>query len=188
MKNLLCYIWFQVIISWMDLREGNRSYDTLKATYKGHQITISWSALISSRYLIILYATHADDTNFPQVTKYFLCQVWILKRLLTLFGDIQYIFAIHFSINVFSILIRIQSFSQNSIFEKSFDICLSYFLFFFLFAYYFLKNIFEFRRNREEYFTYRVKENRIIISKESTMKCTTIKIKINWKRIIFVKI
>lgn len=72
MKNLLCYIWFQVIISWMDLREGNRSYDTLKATYKGHQITISWSALISSRYLIILYATHADDTNFPQVTKYFL--------------------------------------------------------------------------------------------------------------------
>lgn len=115
----------------MDLREGNRSYDTLKATYKGHQITISWSALISSRYLIILYATHADDTNFPQVTKYFLCQVWILKRLLTLFGDIQYIFAIHFSINVFSIRIRIQSFSQNSIFEKSFDICLSYFLFFF---------------------------------------------------------
>lgn len=127
--------------------------------YKGHQITISWSALISSRYLIILYATHADDTNFAQVIKYFLCQTWILKRLLTLFGDIQYIFAIHFSINVFSICIRIQSFSQNSIFEK-----IIRHLSFFLFSFFFYILLFEkyiqfklFKHNREEYFIYRVK-------------------------------
>lgn len=107
------------------------------------------------------------------------------------FGDIQYIFAIHFSINVFSIYpypvsnlsLRIQYSRNHSTF-----VSLSSFFFFFICILLFERYIFEFRRNREEYFTYRVKENRIIISKESTMKCTTIKIKINWKRIIFVKI
>lgn len=179
----------------MDLREGNRSSRSIKSytlkAYKGHEITISWSALISSRYLIILYATHDDDTNFAQVTKYFLCKVWILKRLLTLFRRYPiYICYTFFDKCVFYLSVsRIQSFSQDSIFEKSFDICLSFFIFFFFICILlFERYIFEFRRNREEYFTYRVKENRIIISKESTMKCTTIKIKINWKRIIFVKI
>lgn len=171
MKNLLCYIWFQVIISWMDLREGNRSYDTLKATYKGHQITISWSALISSRYLIILYATHADDTNFPQVTKYFLVPGLNIET----FTDFIWRYPIHICYTFFDKCVFYPY--PYPIFLSEFNIReiirhLSFLLsFFFLFAYYFLKNIFEFRRNREEYFTYRVKENRIIISKESTMKC-----------------
>lgn len=133
----------------MDLREGNRSSRSIKSytlkAYKGHEITISWSALISSRYLIILYATHDDDdTNFAQVTKYFLCKVWILKRLLTLFRRYPiYICYTFFDKCVFYLSVsRIQSFSQDSIFEKSFDICLSFFIFFFLFAYYFSKDIY----------------------------------------------